>query len=306
MLLHTIGTNRKKYQYRERAFSEQTVAGIVEEGVKPAKFDPIPVIQDGEGWVVAGDGHSRLEACRRLAEEDRLPEQWRRPDGWEIPTRQIDPDSAMDLAQTANMSRDQFAPMEEARIYADRLAAGHSIEAMARSSHRTATHVRRSLQLLDLCRDIQEAIGQPHGINMMTAQILAVEFNRLGIGKDQQRDLWHKALKNAGLTAELAKRFMKAIARRIAKAQVTSDALFDLPANAAAIIHDARREFHAIQQARYGINKLIEANAEGVLDEILPGLAQWLRDNANSALKMLNKRFTEDAAALAKRTRQAG
>ena len=94
MLLERISVNSSQFQYRETAFSESTVAGIVAEGIDLAKFDVIPVMMDGAQGIVAGDGHSRLEAIRRLAAAGRLPESWKcrgsdGMNGWDIPVRLV-------------------------------------------------------------------------------------------------------------------------------------------------------------------------------------------------------------------------
>jgi hypothetical protein len=298
MRLESIHTNADKYQFRESAFSERTVEAIVSEGIDPAKFDPIPIVKDGGRWVVAGDGHSRLEACRRLAADDRLPRSWRRAGAWEIPTREVRAADALRLAHSANLSRDQFKPLEEARIFKARVDEGESIESIARASHRSETHVRRTLALLDLCHDMQQAIDVGEGgINLMTAQILASGFNELKIGKDQQRDLWHRVIRDGRLNPALARRFIKLIERRMKDVPTETDMMFDLPVNAAAILSEAKAQFLALRNAKQGIAKLLEAEECGALVEI-PDLSAWVKSHGAKVRDRIQARLDDEGAVL--------
>lgn len=297
MKLEDIRTDAAKYQFRQGAFSERTVESILAEGIDPAKFDPIPVIRDGRGGVVAGDGHSRLEACRRLAEQGRLPEEWRRNGSWDIPTRVVTEKSALRLAQTANLSRDQFKPLEEARIYKARVDAGESIEDIAQASHRSTGHVRRTLALLDLCLDMQQAIDTPDGINLMTAHILAVGFRELGIGKDQQRELWHRAIRDGRINPDLARRFIRLLARRMKPSGGETGMMFDLPANVAAILAESKREFMALRDAKQGIVKLLQAEECGALVEI-PDLREWVIAHGAAMRDRIQHRLDDEDAML--------
>ena len=66
-----LKTDVKRFQNREREFSEQSVERIMEEGWQPHRQAPILIWKSpstGESFVLAG--HSRLEAARRLGVKD--------------------------------------------------------------------------------------------------------------------------------------------------------------------------------------------------------------------------------------------
>ena len=98
MLLSKIIVDPARFQFRETPFSERSVNAILAEGFQLSN-DPIPVIPSTRGKViVAGDGHSRLEAIRRLALDSRLPKTWKRGNECDIPVRQVSCYEARDLA----------------------------------------------------------------------------------------------------------------------------------------------------------------------------------------------------------------
>lgn len=312
MLLEKIGTNVARYQLRGDPFSAKTVEGIVAEGIDLAKFDAIPIVKEAGRWVVGGDGHSRLEAIRRLAALKLLPKAWRSGDTWDIPTREVKPSEASRLAKAANLSRSQFTAIEEARIFQRRLDDGESIDAIAESSHKSTVYVSKALALCDLCQDIAQMVEHPGGaeaggIDRLTAQVLANGFKRYGITRDQQRDLWHQAMKLAGLNFQSAKRFIDTIGKQLGdrRDEPTTGLMFDLPVNVGAILSQAKQRVGGYRKARTGVAMLMSALHDGALDH-LPELVQWLRDNGDHQVDELGKKLTEDGEVLAGFVRKPG
>jgi ParB-like chromosome segregation protein Spo0J len=172
------------------------MAGIVAEGIDLAKFDALPVVSAGRGrWCVGGDGHSVFEALRRLARDGRLPEAWKRGKGWDVPVRMVSPEEAQRLAWTANLSRDNFSAVEEAKGFRAMVEAGMGEEEMARVVQRSDVYVRKTLALNVLCRDIRDAVGlapDAGGIDKYMSQAMAEKFDQYRIGDQQQQELWHR------------------------------------------------------------------------------------------------------------------
>jgi hypothetical protein len=306
-LLSQITADPTLYQKRDGAFSGATVSTIVAEGIQASKFDPIPLLPAPDGskrFIIAGDGHSRLEAIKRLAPAGQLPAEWKRKRGqlidWEIPSRIVDAADARRLSWTANLSRTDFSPAEEAGVYSDMLKSGMSIEEIAKISHKSEQHVSRMLPINSLCRDIRIMIGQSPaagGIDVLTAQVLATGFERYAIGPAQQRDLWHGVLKGAMLNFQSSKRFIEQIGPSMADRK-SDGMLFEMPANAMAVVEDAKARGQAARTAKTGLSLLVSARANGGL-EGLPELARWLDANGQAAIDQLNERITGDADVLA-------
>ena len=322
MLLSQIAVLPDQYQFRERPFSEQTVKAIVSEGIDLAKFDPIPILRmhspdakpfGEEGprvpgldvYVVAGDGHSRFEAIRRLALDARLPAEWSvDPENgeWDIPCRLVTESQARKLSWTANLSRDNFSPCEEAAVFQDMLDAGKSIEDIARIAHRSAPHIQRALSLNFLCRDILAAVGASAaagGIDVLTAQVLANGFKRFNVAPAQQQQLWHCCLKHAMLNFQSAKKFIDRIGAKLGQRHDAGDeVLFSIPANAVAVVAEAKARGSACRSARMGLSLLMKAMEAGGLESI-PELSDWLQKNGDHCIAQLSERVTEDGEILA-------
>lgn len=277
MLLSKIIARPDRFQFRETPFSEKTVAAIVSEGIDLAKFDALPLIKAGRSYCVGGDGHSRLEAIRQLAKSNRLPKAWRRKGDWEIPARTVTEAEARTLAWTANLSRDDFSPCEEARVFQSMLDAGKTLEQVAALAHRCQVHVTRLLSLNSLCRDIRAAVGASAaagGIDVLTAQVLATGFARYGVELSQQQQLWHCVLKHAMLNFQSAKRFIDRIGSRLGE-KSSDGLLFAVPANAVAVIAEAKARGVAARTAKTGLSLLLSARKAGGLDDF-PVLLAWL------------------------------
>lgn len=229
-----------RWQFRQSAFSERTVQAIVEHGFDAARFDPIPVFrsESGQHWMVAGDGHSRLEAVRRLHVSGAGPE------GWEagcVLVRVVQRADALRLAHTANMSREPFSDVEEGRIFKARLEEGESLADIASTSHRSASYVRRRVSLTVLCGEIQADIGQAYGMTAELAMVLGEAVERFGIDHAQQSQLYRKVLTHGDWTTTSLKAFLATYGARLTESGGGPGFLFELPANVGAAIEDATR-----------------------------------------------------------------
>lgn len=301
MLLHLIHADPSRFQFRDRPWSESTVAAIVAEGIDLAKFDPIPVVRSGPvRFVVAGDGHSRFEAIRRLAETGRLPQVWRIRDGWDVPCRVVTEAEARTLAWTANLSRDDFTPCEEAKVFQSMLEAGRTVDQVATAAHRSVSYVRGSLPLNGLCRDIREAMTlspDAGGVDAYLGKLLAAKFAQYGIEVGQQQQLWHRIFKHASLTA----RFVREIMDRIgppAAVRSRTGMLFELPANIESVVADLKDRAQHVRRAERGLSWLIGCVDTGILDGF-PDLKRLLVQDGDRMLDEVKGRVAGDAGILA-------
>lgn len=329
MLLSKIKVKPEAYQFRERPYSERTVTGIVAEGINLAKFDPIPLLQYDPAerdaalcwyrsrrvqppdevletvYVVAGDGHSRFEAIRRLADDARLPEPWlidAERGEWDIPHRVVSALEAQRLAWTANLSKDGFTVIERARVYASMVDAGMSPRAIAIDCHTSQVEVTNTLKLNGLCHDIRAAIGTSPGaggIDEMTGRVLATGFERFGIDHARQQQLWHGVLKHAMLNFQSAKVFIDSIGGRLAESRGGDDLLFALPANAAAVVADARKRVSNIRKAKLAVAMLLSAAKTGILRDVAPDLHEWCARDGAAVMDQLTHEVTGDGRTLA-------
>jgi hypothetical protein len=258
MLLSRLIVDPSRFQFRESAFSETTVAGICAEGINLAKFDPLPILPAaGDRYCVAGDGHSRFEAVRRLAELNQLPAAWIVPGGdWEIPAREVNESEAKKLSWTANLSRDNFTPTEEARVYKSmRDDGGMSIAEIAKWAHRDDTTVRRTLLINDLAGCIRACIGKPAdagGIAKDLAVTMAELFNRYGIAPQQQAELWHRVFAHSELTPGFIRGVLTRIGGSLAARTGGDGVLFSIPANVEHVVKemkDRAQELRRIERA---------------------------------------------------------
>lgn len=306
MLLSKIKAEPGRFQFREGEYSEETVCGIIAEGMDVSKFDPIPVIGgDGGKFIVAGDGHSRLEAIRRLEKAGRLPQCWRSKQGggkvgWDIPVRRVTSAEAKRLAWTANLNRTPFTPSEQARVFKAMVDDGLSIDEIAKIVHSNPCRVVATLKLNGLCRDIRMMIGksaEAGGIDEATARVLAVGFERYGIAPDRQQQLWHSCLKDSTLNFQSAAAFLRLIGAKMGE-RSEERMLFEIPVNAGTVVAEAKARSSAARTAKKGLGLLLAAADAGGLDE-LPELKQWLVQNGERARGRLTEQLTQDAEALA-------
>jgi hypothetical protein len=318
MLLPLITTDSGRYQFRDQPFSARTVEAIVAEGIDLAKFDPIPVVHAPaptfefgpgftvpgvESYIVAGDGHSRFEAIRRLAHEGRLPEQWAvdGPGQWDIPCRIVTEAEARTLSWTANLSRDDFTPCEQAKVFQAMLDAGNSLEDVARLAHRSAGYVRQTLALNVLCRDIREAMGlspEAGGVDAYIGKLLAAKFQQYGIGPAQQQELWHKVLKHTDLTSEFARALLDRIGQQLAGKQ-TQDVLFALPANVSAVMADLKDSAQVMRRADLAMKHLIFCHTQGAWRDY-PELQRVIEQHAESIRDDIRAKADRDASLVAR------
>jgi len=301
MLLSKLNVDPAQFQFRDHAYSEKTVGAIVAEGINLSKFDPIPVLAMGKGKAcVAGDGHSRFEAIRRLASAGKMPAAWKAGKDWEIPTRTVDKDEATRLGWTANLSRDNFTPCEEAKVFKAMLDAGISLKDVAAAAHKGEVYVTKMLLLNTLCRDIRAMVGaapEVGGIDKLTAQVLAGGFQRYGVDHATQQQLWHCFLKGATLNFQSAKKLIDRIGGRLAE-KSADGMLFAMPANVAVVLQEARERGSACRSAKMGLSLLVKAMEAGGLEDY-PDLAKWIGQHGQTAIDALSERVTEDAEVLA-------
>lgn len=295
MDLDLIIVEPERFQFRAEPFSERTVEAIVDEGIDTARFDPIPVIPagDGERWVVAGDGHSRFEAVCRLAERDLIPDAWRDGDGFDVPTREVEPGDALRLAYVANMSRSPFSACEEAGIFEARIAGGETVDEVAQSSHRSVAYVRRRMALTCLCETIREAVGEPWGIDVDKACVLAEACQRHGVDHGTQSELWHKVISKGDWTQRSLKLFMDRVAGGLSRS--ADGMLFDLPANISAVVAEVSAMAQQRRKARRGLQWLVAAT--DALDQF-PELRKLIVERGAAMIERVKLAEQEDAEAL--------
>lgn len=296
MLLSQIKTNASVYQFRETPFSPRTVDAIVAEGINLSKFDPIPVIRSGKTGTVAGDGHSRFEAILRLAKGSRLPACWKRGHNWDIPTREVTADEARILAWTANLSRDNFSPCEEARVFQSMLDAGKEIDQIAALVHKSPAYVRKTIPLNCLCRDIRAMVGatpDAGGLDKHIAQALAEKIQQYKIGAAQQQELWHRVLKHADLTVA----FVRALIDRIGGTVASSSEdgmLFNIPASVTVAVEEMKDRANQLRRAERGLAWLMQCKDSGVLDQF-PEMKSMLDARGESMLSQIKGQTASDA-----------
>jgi ParB-like chromosome segregation protein Spo0J len=300
MLLSRIKTDPQRFQFRDAPFSEQTVQGIIAEGINLAKFDPIPVLLVSQTYIVAGDGHSRYEAVRRLAAEGRLPRLWMSGAfEWDVPVREVSATEARLLSWTANLSRDDFSPCEEAKVFQAMLESGMSMEVVAQAAHRSSGYVRTALPLNVLCHDIRVMVGKPHdagGIDKYSAFALAERFQRYQIAQVQQQELWHKCLKLVSLTPKFVRAFLDKIAGSLGSGR-EAGMLFDLPASMEVAVQDFKDRARQLRRAQLGIEYLMVCVDSGVLDDY-PELRDIVKTDGSRILAGIKSRVFDDAAVL--------
>jgi hypothetical protein len=305
MLMSKMCAEAGRFQFRDQPFSDRTVHAIVAEGIDLAKFDAIPVLAGEDGrYIVAGDGHSRWEAIRRLWEQQRLPIEWRqrratksKDNDYDIPTRIVTESEARTLSWTANLSRDDFSPTEQARVFRAMLDSKMSIEQVATAAHRSVSYIRSTLSLNVLCNDIRFAMtltADAGGIDVHIAKLLAAKFEQYGIGAAQQQDLWHRALKHADLTAGFVRALLDRIGNGLAQTSGTQDMLFAIPANVASVMSDLRDRSQHLRRAERGLAWLVQCKDSGVLDD-LPELKTLLDCRGKMMLDSVRNKTQEDA-----------
>lgn len=299
MLLSRIQVDPQCYQRRDTPYSTKTVEAMVSEGIILAKFDPLPLIRRRGRHVVGGDGHSRYEAIRRLAEKGRLPAGWKRKGDWEIPHRIVDEDEARELSWTANLSRDDFSPPEEARVFSEMLEAGIPIGEVARRAHHSVSYVQRALPLNCLCRDVRAAVGKPAdagGMDKYTAFTLAERFERYRITPQQQQELYHNVLKHVSLTPKFVRALLDRIGQGATKKQKTG-VLFAMPASMTNAVQQFKDRAKQLKRAQFGIEYLVVCCPSGVLDDY-PELKRFVQKHGQRMIDEIKSRTDADGGVL--------
>lgn len=266
MLLNQIIANHDKYQKRDTKVSSKTVEAILKEGINLAKFQPIPLFPIGRGsWCVAGDGHSRFEAILQLlAQGKKLPKAWAKGKDWDIPHLEVTQKDAELLALTANLSRDNFTPAEEAKVFQEMLDRGMSLEEVAKHAHKGTGYVQNLLPLNFLIREIKDAIGRSPdsgGIDKHIASVMGSSFKKHDIGPQQQQEIWHKVFCKADLTANFVRKFLERIAP-VMKEKQTQGVLFEIPPSVAGVLDDMNKRSQNLRRFQRGLAWLLQALAE--------------------------------------------
>jgi hypothetical protein len=305
MLLSRIRTCPQKFQKRDTPYSVATVEAIVKEGIKLAKFDPLPLVDQNDGtFVVGGDGHSRAEAISRLHRAMKLPAQWRAGDDYEIPHKLVDLDEAMKLAWTANMAKKSFEAVEEAKVFAEMLASGMDMERVANECHVSTSYVKDALPLNCLCLAIRERVGKnpdAAGIEPFVAKAMAGRFARYKIGVQQQGELWHKVLKNADLTKDFVVKLLDRIGNDLA-AKESTGMLFEIPASVTqvmALMKGRADNQRRIERGLAWLLQVMEA-APDVLNELCPEISAILTTKGAGMLRSVKAQAAADAELVGK------
>ena len=296
MLLSQITVDPKRFQLRDKPFSENTVNGILREGLDVARFDPLPLLPTAEGvlYVVAGDGHSRYEAIRRLAETAALPDAWAVGDDWDVPSKIVTDEQASRL-RYANLQRDNFTATEEARIFQQMLSEGLSISDAAERAHRSIDYVKQMLPLNGLAECIKGAIGRSAdggGIDKGIAIAMAERFQRHGIEKAQQQELYLKVFAHSPLSVEFVRAAIDEIAPRI-KETVTQGVLFAVPASVTAAVKDMKDRARRLAKVTRAVRALVSEAGSDVLNG-LPELQQLLQVDGERMLGQLEYEVASD------------
>lgn len=301
MLLSQITTDPKRFQFRRAAYSEATVNGIMAEGFIPAKFGTIPIIADGEGvYVVAGDGHSRYEVIRRLAEKALLPDTWAVGDDWEIPTELVTPDQIASL-KLANLGRNNLDPMEEAAAFKSLVDEGMSVEDIALRAHKDPTTIKKTILLTSLAACIQAMVGKAAdagGINKETAIILAEQFARYQIGVQQQQELYQHVLAHSNLTPNFVRSLIGKIGDAMTKRQGGADMLFAIPPSIQQTISKLQEESRETLKILTSLKALMKYADSGVLDRI-PGIKAMLTEHGATSIQQLEYEANIDGTIVA-------
>jgi len=294
MRLSQLRADPARFQRRDTPWSAQTVSAIVREGVDLAKFDPLPVLPAGDGYVIAGDGHSRFEAIQRLRGESRLPAAWRTGEDFDVPCKVVSATEATRLAWTANLSRDNLRPC----VFQEMLDSGLSVEEVARETHRQPYDVRKMLPLNGLADCIRRMVGLSQdagGLDKETACVLAERFERHQIGKGQQQELYHKVLKQADLTPNFVRALLDRIGRQLA-AKSSDGLLFEIPAAAGHVMALLRGRAEYARRAERGLSALLQcARDSTVLDEF-PELKELLASRGAEILEQLKQQTVSEGA----------
>jgi hypothetical protein len=306
-----ITVDPASFQKRDNPYSIATVEAIVAEGIVLAKFDPLPLIAPPKGaydaiYVVGGDGHSRYEALRRLAEAGRLPEEWRVPtphgDEWDIPHKIVTPAEAKDLAWCGNLRGTSFTPVEEAKVFQEMLEAGIAIDKVATMTHKSEHYIKKSLPLNCLCRDIRAVVGanpDAGGIEKHVAQAMAERFLRFGIGPQVQAELFHKVLKHADLTKAFVEKFLDRVGEQLAeKSKLDDGFLFEIPSTIEAAVKGLKGRAENQRRVERGLAWLLQAQKESTVLAAFPELNALLADQGVAWLRSIKEQTEADATVL--------
>ena len=286
---------RPGLQKRSKPWAEQTVEGIVREGFDGSKWDPLPVLVAADDFYeIGGDGHSRLEALRRLSADGRLPA------GFTVSCRIVDEQQAERLARSANNCRAGFSAMEEARIFAERIKAGDAIERIAAENHRTTNYVTRHLELCFLSPQIQELVGKmAYGLSVEQGCIFCGYCREYELDAAAQQQIWLSLLKDGDFTGRTLTIALEAIAPK-AKESSSQGLLFELPANLRAVISDLNNEVKVLEKAARVLRQalaLLDPKAGGWQPET-QALAWSLRQLVPKELAALDARLLRRAEEL--------
>lgn len=294
MRLSLIDVDVSRYQLRDTAYSEQTVDGIVS-GFDSVRFGTLPLVASNVAgrFIVAGDGHSRLEACKRLAVSGLLPSDWSIGGDWDIPSDVVDGDAAGRL-RFANLSRSNLSACEEAKAFALLRAEGHSIAEIAKLTHRKEGYIASAMPLNGLCKAIRAMVGHPVGISVEAAKALAERFQKYGIGTMRQQELWNKVFAHVDATPSLVRAVMDKIGRA-GEGVEEQGMMFAMPESTTSILKRVKDDMERLRRCRRNLAALVNDKDALVA---FPELHHALVVHGDDALKAIDAVVDGEGSAL--------
>jgi hypothetical protein len=299
MLLSRITVDPHRFQKRDTPYSLSTVEAIVKEGIKTSKFDPLPLLDQGDVYVVGGDGHSRWEAICRLHRSMKLPKEWKHGGDWDVPHKLVDSDEAQKLAWTANFCKKTFEAVEEAKVFQEMIDSGMDLTRVANECHVVESYVRDALPLNILCRDIRERVGKNSdaaGIEPFIAKAMAARFQKYGIGVQVQQELFQKVLKYADLTKNFVCKLIDRIGADLSAKQ-TVGFLFEIPASVSGVMQALKGRGDNQRRIERGLAWLMQVHetAPALLTELCPEIKLILDAKGDSMMKAVKEQTSMDA-----------
>lgn len=309
MLLSQLRADPARFQLRHDAYDKDVCAGIVKEGIIPGKFGKLPIIPVGDEsntYIIAGDGHSRFAAVQALAAKSHLPDAWvidADKGEFDIPCEIVEPGHIKSL-MLANLGRKNLSASEEADGYQKLMDQGMTIEDIALRSHRDESTIRRVLLINTLADCIREQIGRPAdagGISRECAIEFAKQCQQHGINKQQQGQLWHGIFTHYEFTPNTIRSFFKKMGQRLAEKSSGDDGggmLFAIPTNVTAAVKDMQKRSKEVSRVLTSLRTLLRYASQDYLDAA-PGLKAALQQFGPQAMNQLQYESESDGIVLA-------
>jgi len=222
-----IDIRPEQYQYR-RGGAEQI--GLDTEHVEnivntfdPARMTPIEVrIVDSRYELLSG--HHRLEAFKRAQELGGFPE-YPRYNVSSIPAliRQVDDDTARQLARLSNAQTKEYTPSEFARIVQLEISMGTSPEAIAKSyGNRKPTEILKFQDIAALPDSLLDILDTPSLRKTFTldhAAVLGHAMKEYDLAPAEATMIFHRILKTGEYTAHQLERMLLTLGPSIKESQ---------------------------------------------------------------------------------------